>query len=251
MKRNTPIFALSFAIFSSHVLSDTISIRADDWYPNNGDPNAEKPGYMIELAKAIFEPAGHTVDYQLMPWERAVDSVRKGSHDCVVGAYKEDAPDFAFPSVSWGLDSTGFFVKSDSAWSYSGFDSLLTQKVGVINGYAYGEDIDELITANPATFDGLGGNDALEKNIKKLSAGRIDVVIESPNVMKAKLQELGLSNMKQVGTLGEPSEMFIACSPAKASSVGYIKLIEEGTAQMRASGQLQQIMGRYGMSDWQ
>ena len=34
-------------------LADTVTLRADEWYPYNGDPDAERPGYMIELAQTI------------------------------------------------------------------------------------------------------------------------------------------------------------------------------------------------------
>ncbi|WP_157729877.1 transporter substrate-binding domain-containing protein [Bacterioplanes sanyensis] len=83
--------------------AQTLSIRSDTWYPMNGDPQADKPGFMIEIAKAIFEPQGITIDYRLMPWERALSEVRAGRIDCVVGAYVEDAPDFVFPEQPWGL----------------------------------------------------------------------------------------------------------------------------------------------------
>jgi polar amino acid transport system substrate-binding protein len=45
--------------------------------------------------------------------------------------------------------------------------------------------------------------------------------------------------------------MYIACSPAKATSAGYIKLIDEGTAKLRASGEFNKILSSYGISDWQ
>ena len=58
---------------------------------------------MIELAQRIAAEAGHQIDYKIMPWERSVLKVRRGDFDCVVGAYKEDSPDFIFriaPGVS-------------------------------------------------------------------------------------------------------------------------------------------------------
>lgn len=238
------------ALVSLGSAADTISIRADEWFPINGQPDAAKPGFMIELARRIFEEAGHQVDYRLMPWERALDSVRKGEFDCVVGAYKEDAPDFVFPSENWGVDDTGFFVREGDDWHYSGPPSLLQRKVAVINGYAYGDTLDQLIEANPSVFQGLGGSDALEKNIKKLEAGRADVIIESPAVMRAKLKEMGVSGIVLAGTLDEPSDLFIACSPAKASSRQYVALVDEGTAKLRASGELARIMASYGLEDW-
>ncbi|GAB3037768.1 substrate-binding periplasmic protein [Bowmanella dokdonensis] len=244
------ILCASLMLTGQSVFADTISIRADEWYPINGEPGAAKPGFMIELAEKVFGAAGHTVDYKLMPWERALDSVRKGDFDCVVGAYKEDAPDFVFPDEFWGYDDTAFFTRSGHNWSFDGLDSLLTQKVAVINGYAYGDELDALIEANPGVFQGLGGNDALEKNIKKLEAGRVDVVIESPSVMQAKLKDMGVSGIGMAGTMNEPSEMYIACSPAKASSKDYVALVDKGTRALRESGELDAILAKYGMSDW-
>lgn len=249
MKKLALIFT-SASLISLCANADTISIRADEWFPMNGEPGAAKPGFMIELAERIFSDAGHQLDYKLMPWERALDSVRKGDFDCVVGAYKDDAPDFVFPDEHWGLDNTAFFVRQNNDWTFSGYDSLLTQKVAVINGYAYGEEFDQLVQDNPQVFQGIGGNDALEKNIKKLQAGRVDVLVESPSVLAAKMKDMGVSGFKRAGDMGEPSEMYIACSPAKDSSADYVKLVDEGTAKLRASGELDKIMSDYGMTDW-
>lgn len=248
--KNAVWFVLG-AVTSGSVLADTITIRSDEWYPINGQPGSDRPGFMIELAQRIFSEAGHTVDYQLMPWERAVDSVRAGSFDCVVGAYIEDAPDFIFPDEHWGMDSTGFFVRDESNWQFSGLDSLRSESIAVINGYSYGEELDEMIANSTGNFQGLGGNDALEKNIRKLEARRVDILIESPSVMLAKLDELGVTGIKAAGTLGAPTPMYIACSPAKASSAEYVRLVDEGTRRLRASGELSAIMARYGMTDWQ
>jgi polar amino acid transport system substrate-binding protein len=243
-------FISALVLASVSAGADTISIRADNWFPMNGDPGSAKPGYMIELAEKIFTAAGHTVDYKLMPWERAVDSVRKGDFDCVVGAYKDDAPDFVYPKAVWGMDSTAFFKQADSTWTYSGMESLKGQKTAVLKGYAYGEEFDQFIVDNPGLFDSIGANDGLENNIKKLKAGRVDVVAESPSVMGAKLKDMGITGIVSGGTLGEATEMYIACSPAKDSSQGYIKLIDEGTTSLRASGEFTKILASYGISDW-
>lgn len=230
----------------------TVTIRADDWFPMNGDPNGDKQGYMIDMATAIFTAAGHTVDYKVMPWERAINSVREGKFDCVVGAYPEDAPDFIFPSLNWGMDGTGYYVNNASTWTFTGFDSLLTQKVGVISGYAYGEEFDALIRSRPDVFKDVSGTDALEKNFKKLVNNRIDVVVESVSVANAKLKELGFNEaLKSAGTNAEKAPIYIACSPAKPTSKMYIELIEKGTETLRASGQLKDILNKYGLQDWQ
>ena len=70
---------------------DTIRLRADAWFPINGDPQAAHPGFGIEALQAIWKQAGHQLDYRLMSWGPSLEAVRNGSADCVIGAYKEDA----------------------------------------------------------------------------------------------------------------------------------------------------------------
>ncbi len=245
--------ACSFLSISTPVYSDTVTIRADNWFPMNGDPKSATPGYMIELATQIFNEAGHTVDYRTMPWERAVKSVRSGQFDCVVGAYPEDAPDFIYPTASWGLDEAAFYVKKDEPWRYTGLDSLAAIKIGLIGGYAYDEAFDNYIKANiNGNYQFIKGDNALENNIKKILAGRITTTVESPVVMLAKLKEMGHQDkIIDAGKLGEAEDIFIACSPAKESSKALIKLVDEGTSKLRQSGELQKILSKYGLKDWQ
>ena len=243
--------ALMTCLLTAAVQADTITIRADSWYPMNGDPGSDKPGYMIELARAVFEPAGHQVDYQVMPWERAVKSVRSGDFDCVVGAYKEDAPDFVFPEESWGHDETHLWVTPDSSWRYTGVESLDGITVGLIGGYAYAGDFDAYFESHPGQAQFINANNALEKNIKKVVGGRIDTTAESPSVMRAKLKDLGMQGkLTSAGALAEAVPMYIACSPANNRSKSYVDLVDSGTRELRESGQLKNILERYGLEDW-
>lgn len=249
-KYKTLVISSILALSSAFTSADTITIRADSWFPMNGEPGSATPGFMIELAQKAFSKAGHTVDYRLMPWERAVDEVRKGSFDCVVGAYKEDAPDFVFPTENWGMDATKFFKKAGNAWSYSGIASLDSEKIGIISGYAYDDAFDEYAKGK-SNVQSVKGDDALDKNIKKLMAGRISITVESPLVMNAKLKELGMQGqIVPAGDLGDASEMFIACSPAKPGSKALVELVDSETKALRASGELSNIMAKYGLSDW-
>ena len=254
MKFNQWILSVTSALLLSSSVShaDTISIRADNWFPMNGDPKSATPGYMIELATRIFGDAGHTVDYRTMPWERAVASVRDGQFDCVVGAYTDDAPDFVFPNASWGLDEAKFYTKKGDDWRYTGLDSIASIKLGLIGGYAYDEDFDKYVEENnKGNYQFIKGDNALENNIKKILAGRLTATVESPSVMQAKLQEMGLEGKTvAAGDLGEASNIYIACSPAKDSSKVLMQLVDEGTDKLRQSGELQKILDKYGLNDW-
>ena len=83
---NTRFFAIVALLFTSHLLfADTIRLRADYWYPFNGEPQDKNPGHMIEIAKTAWEQAGYHLDYQLMPWEESITKARAGEADCIVG----------------------------------------------------------------------------------------------------------------------------------------------------------------------
>ena len=149
--------------FSISVVANTVSIRADEWFPINGVPGSGKPGYMIELAQVILKEHGYTVDYKTMPWERSLNEVRKGSFDCVVGAYKDDAPDFVFPGIPWGKIESTFYVKKGASWKFTGMDSLSKVKVGTIGGYAYSDEFDAYVEASQSgsMVQVMKGNNAL------------------------------------------------------------------------------------------
>jgi polar amino acid transport system substrate-binding protein len=250
MNKFIPLLCLT--CISTSAISETVSLRADEWYPMNGVPNAAKEGFMIDLAREIFGGAGYDVDYKLMPWERALDEVRQGNADCVVGAYKADAPDFVFPQSVWGMDSNTFFKLKENSWQFNGLDSLINQKVGMISGYAYGDEMNQFITAHPDTFKAIGSNNALENNLKKLLGKRLTLVMESELVMTAKLEEMGLTGkVVSAGAESEAGAMYIACSPAKASSKTLVGLVDSQMPQLRTSGRLADILRKYGIKDWQ
>jgi polar amino acid transport system substrate-binding protein len=234
-------------------LADNVSLRADEWYPYNGTPGSARPGYMIELAQQALAKGGHQVSYALMPWERALEAVRKGEYDCVVGAAKSDAPDFVYPEEPMGRDQTVFYVKKGTAWRYAGIPSLASVKLAVIAGYSYDEELDRYIEENAGkpALQVISGDNALDQNVKKLKAGRVDVVAESQAVFSAKVADMGLKGeFDLAGTQGEPDEVYVACSPARPASRDYARLLTEGVRAMRASGELSTLLEKYGVDPW-
>ncbi|MDH3997250.1 MAG: transporter substrate-binding domain-containing protein [Desulfuromonadales bacterium] len=254
MKRITSILLAMMILSASIAAAATITVRADPWMPYDGDPKSDKPGYMIEVAEAIFAAKGHTIDFQNMPWTRCLDAVRKGTYDAVVGADDSEASGFIFPSQSFGVNKNGFYVKKGSSWTYAGVSSLAQVRLGIIDGYGYAEKLDEYIVANKSNSKKIfiaKGDDALPKLIKMVKAGRLDVVIDNANVMAHTLQGLGLENaVVQAGAADEVTDLYMAFSPAKASSKEYAKIFDQGLAELRSNGKLQKILSRYGLKDW-
>lgn len=233
--------------------ADTIIIVSDDWCPFNCEPGSEHPGYMVEIARLIFNKSGHTIEYINAPWNRAVDETRKGKYNAVIGAFKGDAPDFVFPENEQGIVGNSFFTKKESVWKYEGVPSLSTVNLGVIDSYDYNTEINDYIkqTPNSPKVQVMFGKNALELNINKLIKGRIDVVLESDAVFRYKISQMGHQNkIRSAGTLGPPEKAYIAFSPTTNKSKLYAKILSDGMSELRSSGKLKTVLADYGLTDW-
>ena len=238
---------------------EPIKIRADMWVPYNGDPSSSQPGYIVEIARILFEKAGYTLDYQVAgwTWDQALEACHKGTIDGVIGWTSSDGDDFIRPEEPEGKMQNAFFVAKGNAWRYAGPDSLKGQRVGVISGYTYGGDVDPYLEANKDNEDAvqsISDDNALELNVNKLKAGRLDVIIEDVAVFNNKVKELGMEgDFEQAGLLTEKEEdqqVFMAFSPDGAHSKDLAKIITDGVRELRTSGELQKILDKYGVKDW-
>lgn len=230
------------------VPADEISVRADEWYPVNGVPEAPRPGFAIELLSRIWADSGYSLDYRLAPWQQSIDQTRRGEVDCIVGAYRGDAPDLLFPEQHLIVDQVTFFVRDGEPWRYQGLASLEQTTVAVIEGYAYGEPLDSWLAGHQGDPELLvaSDNNALEDNIRALLEGRVDVLVESTLVMSAKLEEMNLTGrLTSAGTLEERNPVYVACSPAGEKSREYLELFDQGMEALRESGELEEILERY------
>lgn len=230
--------------------AETISVRADVWMPYNGEPGSEKPGYGIEMLKAVFGPQNIEIDYQTMPWNRAVAEAREGKFDCLVGAGPRDAEGFVFPSEKMGVMATDLFVKAGSTVKFTDIEGLKSMKIGIIADYSYNKELDDYIAANKDDEQKIfvaTGEDALDKMIKMVGAGRIDGFVENPLVMA---QNEAKAEVVSAGQVGSQDDLFIAFSPAKETSKKYAEMLSKGIQELRASGKLKEILDKYNISDW-
>ena len=239
----------------SNSASNVITVRADIWAPYNDDPASGLPGSMVEIIKTIYKRAGYEIDYQIMPWTRSIMAVEKGTYDAIIGATTE-CPDCITPRESIGEMTSHFYVKTGNSWRYTGPDSLKTVSVGVIADYAYTEAFDAYVEANQGDakkVDVMHGDEPLQKNIKKLLAGRLDAIVENPLVFQWTLGGMGLkeSDFGDAGAVENSKlELFMKFSPQKDTSQTYADIFDKGMAELRASGELKEILARYGMKDW-
>jgi len=229
-----------------------ITIAADNWCPINCAPPEAKLGVGIDLAKAIYEPLGFEIRYQVMPWSEALRKVRAGEIDAVVGADRTDDPTLVFPAKPIIGTSDDFYVLKGNAWKFQGVHTLKGKKLGMIKDYGYGTAVNEYVRSNPGSYDMIqqaGGGNALEENIRKLRAGKIDVLVETRPVMEYTMArlELGDEHIIRAGGVAE-TPVYLAFSPALSKSRMLADSFDNGIRRLRESGQLEAFYHNYGLT---
>ena len=232
----------------------TITVRADSWAPYCADPKDALPGYGIEILKQVFEKKGYTVDYQIMPWKRAVEEVKAGKWNIAIGATKSECEGFVFPAEEIGTIQNTFYVKKGTAWKFDGVESLKKVRLGCIEAYEYEPAVDAYIasTKDSDKVQPSGGETPLEVNIRKLRAGRIDAMIETPQVVAWTLKQMNVPEGEIIpaNPARSPEDIYTAFSPAKPDSKKLADELSAGIKELRQSGELKKILAKYGLTDW-
>lgn len=234
--------------------AETITMVADEWPPFNAAANSREEGYMVDIAREVFEEKGIEVQYMTMPWKRALAETRKGTYAAVIGASKTDAAGFVFPEEELARTKLAFYVKKGNPWKFKDIESIKQIKLGAIAGYDYRQWLNDYIKANsnnPDKVQILTGDVPLQRNLSKLLLDRIDVVVDTEAAILWEAKRLGISHdIEPAGYGSEPSLCYIAFSPNRAKSSIYAQILSDGIVKLRGNGKLQDILDKYGLIDW-
>lgn len=209
---------------------------------------------MVDIAREVLGEAGYTVEYVNVSWARALQLTREGQLDAVVGAFMTDAPDFVFPDTPQGRSTIALFTHPDNHWVFNGLGSLQNQKLLVINGYSYTDELDRYIEehqANPERIWVIAGPSPLDRAIYLLDQHRTDIFAEDIYVMAwwERNHNEAIPPPRRAGVVDE-IEAFVAFSPAREDAKELAELLANGTRRLLASGRIQQILDQYGLSLW-
>jgi polar amino acid transport system substrate-binding protein len=246
--------ALLFVWSSAEAKADSVVLASDPWCPYVCDGGPDRPGYLVEIVERTLSAAGHTVVFRFLPWPRAIAAVRSGTVAALVGMGNVDAPDLVM-TKSLGRMVTALAIRRGSGFRYDGVKSLEHLRLATAAGVgSWGGGIDEYIAANvgnPDRIDVTPGVDPYAANLRKLVAGRVDVVVDNGHVLRWLAGRLNLSDKIEIVAIAESDDIRIGFSPALPNSREYVQQVENGVERLRASGELAAIMARYGMEDWQ
>lgn len=247
MKRFLGGFWLA-VILVSPASADRIALVADQWCPYNCTPGTDRPGYLVEAATLALAQAGHEVVYLTIPWNRAISTVREGVYQGLIGAGKQETPDFVFPPVPLATARHSFYTEPYSTWTYSGYASLREIRIAVIKDYSYGTLYRDYIAPNEQNNERitvLYGENIIARLMVMLERGWVDAFIEDRAVFNHYLKRTGDDTcFRNAGVVLE-EDIYIAFSPASADSPRYARDLAAGLRNLERSGTLDSLRAVY------
>jgi len=242
------ILILPLLLWAMHAQGAALMLGADQWCPFNCDPNSDHPGFAVEIARAIFAGSGRGVQYRVASWTRSLEDAREGRLDGVISASPLEEPDLIFPREPVGMSRSGIAVRRDSDFRLAADRPFDGRIIGAIASYDYSGPAGAYIrayAADPTRIQFLSGSDALVMNLRKLAAGRVDVVPDDTNVLATAIKLQGLGGQLKVAALQDCAPVYIGFSPAIPDGVALARAFDAGIARLRASGRLAGILAHY------
>ncbi|MEH6651055.1 MAG: transporter substrate-binding domain-containing protein [Motiliproteus sp.] len=234
------------------LLADTLRLGGMDRCPYICVSDQQRPGYMLEIAQEVFSRAGHTVEFEPLPWSRALRYVRGDHLDGIVGVLRRNAPDLLYPKQAQAVSRFAFFVPASSDWRYSGLVSLWQVQIGVTQDVSYGS-MDSYIERyrDSPRIQSLAGEAAVSQNLRAMARERIDVLLADRAVIDYHRHKDSADEvLKEAGVL-HAEYLYIAFAPSSLQAPEYAQILSEGIDRLRSDGTLAAILLRYGLSDWQ
>ncbi|ASP40649.1 amino acid ABC transporter substrate-binding protein [Bacterioplanes sanyensis] len=236
------ILITSLILWSCNSLAETVTAAQDPWPPfvQEGNP----PGISVEVVQEAMKTQGYTVDMKLTPWARAIEDVKNGNVDFLIGTwFTQERSAYLRYSDHYAINQVKFITKADSSFEYTGMDSLAGKSVGIVRGYGYG---DEFLTAGH--FARPEANN-LVLNLRKLMAGRIDMTLEDEIVARSQMTGAGLdvSQFRFTSNSLSENKLHVTSGLANARSEELINAFNKGLAAIKANGTFDAIMKKYGI----
>jgi polar amino acid transport system substrate-binding protein len=232
-----------------------VVIASDPWCPYACDPATdEREGYMVELARTVFEAAGYRVEYRVVNFPMLKRMLRDGSATAVPGAATDLKGVLLLPSVAQGNSANAVALNRDRDFAYTRPDDLAPFRVGVIKDYNYGGDLQRYIdqySASPNRVRVLSGfgYSQLVQGLRQIQAGGLDLLLDDYNVLCWQLRRLSLDRQMRVVSLEDDADLFVGLSRSDVRAPTLARLLEEGTRQLRADGRFSAILAHYGLKE--
>jgi len=243
MKWTRSFFLLVFfAAASGPAYADSVSIAASAWPPYT-DENLPQGGFSIDLVAAAFKRAGYQTSYNIETWPRTLEGVDVGVYDVVAAAWFSEARKKRFVfSEPYFTNRMRLIGRKGHNIKVEKLEDLRGLRVGVVRGYAYGEEFEK------ADYFTRVYQNHLIQNLLLLSTGTVDLVVGDEFAIRHELQAYMPTQRDKLEFLPKAiviKKLYIAVSRANPRSGKLIADFNKAIAAMRQDGSYQAIVDKH------
>ncbi|BCE03731.1 substrate-binding periplasmic protein [Marinicellulosiphila megalodicopiae] len=254
MKRILSTFILML-LLNNQSIADEIRFVGETYCPYLCEKDQE--GFMLEIARVVFENNGHMITYQALPWSRALLTIHKNKQaDALLSVVKESEPNLIYPTEELGHIKGCYFTSENSDWKYTGLKSLEDITLGLIDNYGYGADpvlakhIEKFKNDKNRIIFLAGTSTSITQILHMIERGRVSGTTDDQYVVNYTIKKNNITGIRLAGCSGANIPLYIGFSPFNPKAKEYAEILSAGIQTLRKSGELEIILNKYGVSDW-
>ncbi|HDY97642.1 MAG TPA: transporter substrate-binding domain-containing protein [Pseudomonas sabulinigri] len=227
-------------------LATSLKVVSEAWAPYIFEQDGELRGIDYETVQQVLARLGHSSEWELVPWKRAMLSVSSGRADAILDILPTSArrQQLIFPAEYLSRNDSVLFYARKHPHPYNNLQSLRGLTLGVAPGYSYGSPA--FMAADYFTREAAP---SIEANLLKLLSQRIDLAVVDRRAGLHVRKQLNLQ--EQIGFDPQPigsGKLYLAFHRGE----GKLELSQAFSAeltQFKGSENYQRILTKYGLQE--
>lgn len=241
----TALKSLFLAMLLSVPLQARTLVGAGDPWPPFLDPDVPGQGIAVEIVSAALTTQGYEVEWNSMPWARALYGVRDAEYDILVGAwYTDERAEFLLYSEPYIDNDVRIIMRADDDFEFAGIEDLTDKRIGTVLGYGYGDEFNQAQNYIPEPAVNL------ITNIRRLVGRRIDLTVEDELVARYLINEINPDFIEQIRFSETPlmsNSLHLAIGRDHPDAEEIVAAFNAGFAEIRSNGTYEQILRDNGL----
>jgi polar amino acid transport system substrate-binding protein len=216
----------------------------EDFPPYAYHENGKLAGIFPEMVKKAVAKMGIRAEFRKLPWRRLLRGAEVGDLDAIMPLFKTEEREkfLLYPPNGIAVGESYFFALNNSNIRYNDeLENLKGLRIGVVNGYSYGEDFDNagFLTKDVTPSD--------EQLVEKLLSGRCDVAAGPMEVVRYYAEKIQPGASKRIKIIAPPFAgkiIYVAFSKAK-NDRELVTAFSNAVQKVRKEGTHQKILEKY------
>lgn len=170
----TLLLCLLISCFAVTAQAKTLRIATGEFTPTLSS-TAKHKGFVNHVVKEIFSRKGYEVEFDFLPWKRAIKQTERGDYHAISWLrYSDERAEQYFISDEVFASGIHFFYEKSRFYDFDWkeLSDLDQYRIGVSRSYHYSDEFDAYRKANAGRVEVMNSD---EQNLKRLLRRRIDI----------------------------------------------------------------------------